>query len=819
MKMKREEIKEIVEKNQRMKEFSEYPTEILKVMRVYINLKLTKPEYLDSGEKGYRFLRSCTDKDYNYIDYILSFKYEINVGETTYVETNEKIQRRTLCKKNCKMKMCINKSIYLLTEEIRKYNEQNLGKNLTPIEVIDYMLDRNVPQFNKIAEESLFEDVEIIDLMYCLIILENDFIIIDENEIDENGNMNISYLDVTKKKRNEDFINIMREYYANPSKTSSTSTININDKTAILKEKDNTLRKYKLAGYYKYLIEKEKIDIIKVLRTLLERNYQYRFINNRSNFFIYDEFKRLDRLPYSEKNKKQIAGILNYILNYRFKREIPYIPINIIIYSENKEGIKAVCEIISRIMWFFGYLSDNMKVYNVNMNNIILNKNDIKRIYYDSGNTKKEGFLILDEFEELIHMNIENRQMILNILADEIEKNNRNIVTVFYGDKPIIKEMIENNNRLSKDLMNVEIELDTLENDKIKELLIGKLEERIDVTKKVKEKIEKYIDEDYSQSETNDLEYVNNLYNQIILNMNDRFEIEERSSLKEKDIPEVYNTKNLESIMRELNKLIGLEDIKSQILDLVYLLKFNNIAKINMKDLNLHMVFKGNPGTGKTTVARLIKDIFYELGYIKKDKITEVVAKDLIAEYTGQTAGKTYKVVKSALGGILFIDEAYSIFSSTGGGTGTYGQECVATLLKMMEDYKDRFIIIFAGYEEEMEDFIDSNPGLASRIGYKIDFKDYDLEELTEIYLGILEENKMKIEDNALEKLKLIIAKSMKEKNFGNGRYMHNVFQKVLIEHAKNVEKKKIKSDIYIIKEEDIVEEKIIIKSKKEIGF
>ena len=231
------------------------------------------------------------------------------------------------------------------------------------------------------------------------------------------------------------------------------------------------------------------------------------------------------------------------------------------------------------------------------------------------------------------------------------------------------------------------------------------------------------------------------------------------------------------------------------------------------------MCFKGNPGTGKTTVARLITDIFYNLGYINQNKLTEVTAKDLIAEYLGQTSGKTFNVVKSALGGVLFIDEAYSISSGVGNAA-QYGNECISTLLKLMEDYKDNLIIIFAGYNDEMEEFLKANSGLSSRIGYKIEFPDFSLNELVLIFTNLLHENNLEITDEALEKLKGIIDESSKSDNFGNGRYIHNIFQRILIEHSKNTENKSKKDDLFLITDEDIVYEKLIAeKNKRKIGF
>jgi AAA+ superfamily predicted ATPase len=298
--------------------------------------------------------------------------------------------------------------------------------------------------------------------------------------------------------------------------------------------------------------------------------------------------------------------------------------------------------------------------------------------------------------------------------------------------------------------------------------------------------------------------------------MNDRFLPDNEIKLQEKDIPEAYNTKDLPTIMKGINELVGLSKIKEQINDLVSLLKFNKKANIDIRNFNMHMVFSGNPGTGKTTVARMITDILFNLGYINQNRLTEVTAKDLIADYVGQTSGKTFNVVKSALGGVLFIDEAYAI--TQGYQAEQYGAECIATLLTLMENYKDKLIIIFAGYKDEMQQFMEVNPGLLSRIGYNIEFPDYTLEELTQIYLNLLSNNKLKIKDDALEKLKGIIKTSSNSKNFGNGRYINNIFQKILIEHSKNIENKK--KNLYLITENDIKAEKLVVDDKnKKIGF
>ena len=293
----------------------------------------------------------------------------------------------------------------------------------------------------------------------------------------------------------------------------------------------------------------------------------------------------------------------------------------------------------------------------------------------------------------------------------------------------------------------------------------------------------------------------------------------ETQKLDIEDIPNAYNTRDLPEILADLNSLVGLDKIKEQINNLISLLKFNKNANIDISKFNLHMVFTGNPGTGKTTVARLLSDILFNLGYVRKNKLVEVSAKDLIGEYIGQTSGKTYNVLKSAFGGVLFIDEAYSIISTDS--KATFASDCISTILKVMEDQRDNIIVIFAGYKNEMENFIKFNPGLQSRIGYKIEFDDYSNEELMQIFKNLLETNKFTITKEAEEKVKSIIEKSSRIENFGNGRYINKMYQDILILHANNMGDEKEKEKLMIITEQDIDEDKLIAKEKssRKIGF
>jgi AAA+ superfamily predicted ATPase len=269
------------------------------------------------------------------------------------------------------------------------------------------------------------------------------------------------------------------------------------------------------------------------------------------------------------------------------------------------------------------------------------------------------------------------------------------------------------------------------------------------------------------------------------------------------DIPSIREMNNAsdpeENTDDLLLNIVGLENLKTKIKEFEEYVKFIKLAEknnITIPDQNLHMIFTGNPGTGKTTIARIMAKILYNAGVIHENKLIEVERKDLIGQYIGQTAPKTYEVIARAIGGILFIDEAYSLSSDS---KNDYGSEAIATLIKAMEDHKGEFVVIFAGYKKEMKEFIDMNSGIASRIGYTFEFEDYNKEELTEIFLKKVSKSNLTITDEAKEKVKSLMSYFVGVENIGNGRFADKVYMNTLVKHAKNNSK-----NISVITEDDI---------------
>ena len=214
----------------------------------------------------------------------------------------------------------------------------------------------------------------------------------------------------------------------------------------------------------------------------------------------------------------------------------------------------------------------------------------------------------------------------------------------------------------------------------------------------------------------------------------------------------------------------------------------------------------------------MIANIYYSLGYINKNKVVEVQSQDLIAEWLGQTGPKTQAVIESALDGVLFIDEAYSLMEHRGTNA-SYTAEAIATLLKAMEDYKGRLIVIFAGYTEEMMQFRDLNPGLKSRIGFELTFTDYTIDELVQIFEKKVHDQELEVDKKALSKVRKIVEEAKKVENFGNGRFVDNMVQKVIIEHAKRLKDENDLDVLRLITEEDISSEIKPERSKNKIGF
>ena len=246
---------------------------------------------------------------------------------------------------------------------------------------------------------------------------------------------------------------------------------------------------------------------------------------------------------------------------------------------------------------------------------------------------------------------------------------------------------------------------------------------------------------------------------------------------------------DFDELMAQLDSLVGLDDVKKDIKNLMNLVKVRRLRRENglpIPPMSLHMVFMGNPGTGKTTVARIISGLYAAIGVLEKGQLIEVDRSGLVAGYVGQTALKTQEVIKSALGGVLFIDEAYSLAS---GGENDFGREAIETILKAMEDHRDELIVVVAGYDGPMEKFINSNPGLQSRFNKYFYFPDYNGEQLLYIFKGQCKKNGYALTEEAEAEAKAMFEELYENRgeNFGNGRDVRNVFEDTVVRQSNRV--------------------------------
>lgn len=249
---------------------------------------------------------------------------------------------------------------------------------------------------------------------------------------------------------------------------------------------------------------------------------------------------------------------------------------------------------------------------------------------------------------------------------------------------------------------------------------------------------------------------------------------------------EASQQQKVQAILQELDALIGLEAVKKLIWELQAFIEIQKKrAKENLitEMPVLHMLFKGNPGTGKTTVARIVGNLFKEMGLLKRGHVIEVERADLVGEYIGHTALKTREQIKYALGGILFIDEAYSLAR---GGERDFGKEAIDTMVKAIEDYKDNLILILAGYRDEMNWFLESNPGLHSRFPLQIDFPDFTIKELIAIAEQMLQKRDYQFTEEAKKELENILIHkiSVAQEQNGNARLVRNLIEKAMRRQA-----------------------------------
>ncbi len=281
------------------------------------------------------------------------------------------------------------------------------------------------------------------------------------------------------------------------------------------------------------------------------------------------------------------------------------------------------------------------------------------------------------------------------------------------------------------------------------------------------------------------------------------------------DLQAEYKNSNVQEVLDKLDReLIGLKPVKTRIKETAALLLVDRVRKsLNLAAgaPSLHMSFTGNPGTGKTTVASRMSEILHRLGFVRKGHLVSVTRDDLVGQYVGHTAPKTKEVLKKAMGGVLFIDEAYYLYRPEN--ERDYGQECIEILLQVMENNRDDLVVILAGYKDRMDKFFQSNPGMSSRIAHHIDFPDYRPDELLAIAYLMLEEQHYRFSSEAEKAFQEYIVRRMQMPHFANARSIRNALDRARLRQANRLfttsGKQLTKKDLVTLEAEDILASRV----------
>ena len=406
------------------------------------------------------------------------------------------------------------------------------------------------------------------------------------------------------------------------------------------------------------------------------------------------------------------------------------------------------------------------------------------------------GVLFVDEAYSLKLSN--NDQLGSEAIATLIkcmEDNKDELVVIFAGYTKEMQEFIHANSGI-KSRIGYTIEFADYSEDELYEILKLKVNKiGFEIDKKIIPNIMEILKFGKHKRDFGNGRFVDNLLTSMLKKHSMNYKKENIFIIGEQDIPsidelmgETSGERNPEKIEELFDDIFGMDKIKEQVIQLGKYIKFQEeLSKITAKrlpDMRLHMLFTGDAGTGKTTMARKITQMLYNLGIIRINKLIEVDRKDLVAEYIGQTAPKTQRVIEGALGGVLFIDEAYSL--SPKDSLNDLGKEAIATLIKAMEDNRDDLVVIFAGYTKEMKDFVNSNSGIASRIGYTFEFENYKDEELYKIFEIKCKEYDLIIKLDVKEKIMEVFKYFSSVENFGNGRFVDKILQEILVKHSMN---------------------------------
>jgi len=505
--------------------------------------------------------------------------------------------------------------------------------------------------------------------------------------------------------------------------------------------------------------------------------------------------KTIEALFVTETSKQLLQKMVIYMKRYQEKQEKQYIPFSMCIYGEDKETVFQIIDMLREAATYFSYIP---KGDTVETSFYALEKvEQLNEVY-----KQPHQVMVWEDMEAFLNKEVALQERFWHQLEERLEKQENRITIMHANNETIWKQALETSKGLQEKYFYFAIQCVKPDVQDIYQQVLERLKENAPIEETFPVALLDYVSATYPNTTLSYSEYRDTLCEKIIFH--------KEAEITQADLPTYEKEKTMEEIFEALNSLVGLQKVKQVLQDLVSLMELKQKTEnmLTVKETNLHMVFLGNPGTGKTTVARLIAQILYRLKYIQQNKLIEVMSKDLVGEYVGQTGPKTMKVIEKALGGVLFIDEAYTLASSAQGNS--YNEEAIATLIQAMENHRENLVVIFAGYTKEMQAFLNANSGIVSRIGYTLEFEDYTPEELVQIFKGMTKKAGLEVTEEAIEEVKKVIMEYKDTKNFGNARFVRNVYEKSLIQHAANTKGKTSKKRLRTITKEDISVENLL---------
>lgn len=566
-------------------------------------------------------------------------------------------------------------------------------------------------------------------------------------------------------------------------------TLHTADMTSLLYAKTEGCQKcafqqcpHKLAAYIVHLGKKYNLDPID-LAYYLATSSTYAGLNTTDNYQFDKYLEHIRNAPMQEESKAEFLKMVHFIAGRKVNRSIPFLPFNIALSSPDKEKAHEIVADFCNALWHFDYYRQGKDLtVRKDLYLSTLAFGDLCEEYRNAkaGTTfvLHDVFLLLDKesgfkqgHHRLLKIMEDRREDIMSIVIGEKEE-----LATFFSTYPVFQSKI-----FTKTL-----EMVHMDGDAILLALEDKLTRTFTIPEEVRQRLEQYIHLTYPSSAKKGMVYVADLYEKLLF-AHYNYNVNADAELRTADIPYVKPPRSEQEIFAEINRLTGLEGVKKELQDVNYLVKYNiKTGAHNKNPINLHMIFTGNPGTGKTTVARLMAEILYSIGFIRENKVVVCSSKDLVGEYMGTTTPKTASKCEQAYNGVLFIDEAYQLNPYVSGRVDEYREECIAELIQQMENNRDKLVVIFAGYTEEMADFLNrANTGLRSRIGRTIHFPDYSSEELMEIFTKIVEDAGMTLGEGAKSKaLEIFNTAKRDSERFGNARFARSLFERSLLQHA-----------------------------------